>query len=94
MPVCPVHGVEMRAGRGGGYFCTRKVGIGMPGANDKGYCTQKVDGAPRASGSAPAVSSEAQMRIAALTGASRVCAGLNAEAWLAAADQALAWLKR
>ncbi len=42
-PVCVVHHIPMRPSKyPGQFFCPVMVGIGQPGANDKGYCSQKA----------------------------------------------------
>jgi hypothetical protein len=42
VPTCPVHGVGMAQSKNGpGFYCTQKVGVGQPGANARGYCTQR-----------------------------------------------------
>jgi hypothetical protein len=45
-PVCPTHGQPMHQGQFG-WYCRSFVGVGLPGANRKGYCTQEVRTAPR-----------------------------------------------
>ena len=48
----------MRAGKGGGYYCSSKAAAGED-ANEKGYCNHRLDAAPAA---APADDAHADIR--------------------------------
>ena len=44
-PLCPIHGKPLRQGkRPGNWYCATFVGPGMPGVNDKGYCSHQFEG--------------------------------------------------
>jgi hypothetical protein len=101
MPVCPIHNVEMASGQWG-YHCTVKVGIGLPGANSKGYCTQQVKlpgqtppARPAGPQAAPQIDSGLRARLGALDFAGRLHAG-SGDPGLAiqTAEIAVAWLRR
>jgi hypothetical protein len=98
MPVCPIHNVEMKQGNYG-YHCTVLVGVGMPGANNKGYCTQQVKTTPSAAPArpqaAPQIDPGLQTRFRALEFAGRLHAG-SGDPGLAiqTAEMAVAWLRR
>ena len=58
-PRCPTHPrYPMRAGRGGGHYCSSKAGEGED-ANEKGFCNYRLDAAPVA---APAGDTHADVR--------------------------------
>lgn len=48
-PICPVHRDRpMRVGRyPGSFYCDKFIGIGRDGANDKGFCEQRISGQGR-----------------------------------------------
>lgn len=84
MPLCPVHtNSEMKQGKWG-YYCTQFVGVGAPGANDKGYCNQTVK-APRPAPApanpspapAPAAINPVEYRMRALEVVSRYTSDLD-----------------
>lgn len=81
-PICAVHRKPMRQGQYR-WFCSTFVGIGLPGANAKGYCDQGVKnatpaatpaGATAPNGAAPE-SGDARIAAAALTFAGNLYAG-------------------
>ncbi len=71
MPVCPQHHSEMKLGKGGGYFCPRKM-------DDGSWCPERV-AAPKSVSAAPAngvaPTPKQLLIIAALDFASRVYQG-------------------
>lgn len=87
VPICPVHQVPMKVGKGGGYFCARKN-------PDQSWCDQKAKAesapapastfAPSPTPAAPGVSPKVLLAIASLEFAGRVYQGTGQ------ADDALA----
>lgn len=79
-PLCPVHQKPMRAGIGGSFYCTAFLGVGVQGANAKGYCAAKALAAPpapsmAASKSASTVWTEPKLRVEALRFVGQVMQG-------------------
>ena len=85
-PSCPVHSQAMKPGKGGGWFCSRK----MP---DGSWCSQRVAAAKPTpvAGAAPA---DEAARLGALESAARVYEGTGmADDVLAFAQRAFSWVK-
>ncbi len=74
-PVCPVHGVAMRAGNKGGFYCAKKN-------PDGSWCNQRQSGSKPAAAAAPVASPQAQstaLAVAALNFAGALCHGQGAD---------------
>lgn len=98
--ICPIHQKPMKESEWG-HYCTVMVGVGMPGANVKGYCSYKPPRPKPAHALAPATALlpenrpvGAHPKAVALEWSGRIFAGSNdPQAAILAADVALAWLK-
>lgn len=73
-PVCPVHGVAMRAGNKGGFYCAKKN-------PDGSWCSQRQSGSkPAASAPAPQQAQGTALAVAAVQFAAALCHGQGPDA--------------